>query len=100
MEKRSALLVLKNCFKEEGQIAFVHFIDGSNILINNMPNFLDLIMEVKLEYAYGDDEITDICYVPYSSIMYITVTTTETIKKLSEFNEELKSQMGKMTDIL
>lgn len=88
MDKNDVVLTLKQCFKEEGNCAFIHFHEGTSLLISKNPIFANLIMIVDVEYDYGEDEIKETYHIPYSSISYIVTTTISNLNAI--FDEQQK----------
>ena len=90
MDKKTAILILKECFEVEGNCAFIHFVDGSDILIQNKPNYFGTSMSVESEYKYGEEIVKDVCFIPYSSILYIIVTNIENLRIATEYNANMQ----------
>lgn len=89
MDKTSLVLKMNECFAEEGCCVILHFVDGSDLLVRNKPVFNNLAMEVNLNYVYDNSDIVEQCFIPYASIMYITITTVDNLNKISKsyYNE-------------
>ena len=79
MNKTEVITILKDCFKIEGNCVFLHFIDGSELLVQSEPTFFSSNMSVDIEYN-NEKSFVEKCYIPYNSILYITVTTIENVK--------------------
>lgn len=86
MDKNTAIIILKECFDTEGNCAFLHFTDGSDLLIEKPQQYFDTAMSIESEYTYGDKTVKDVCFIPYSSILYIIVSNKENIRIAQEYN--------------
>jgi len=89
MDKTSFILVCNENFNKEGTCMILHFIDGSNLLINKKPIFFNLHMEIKIEFNVEDEVVMEKCIVPFSSIMYVTVTSNKNLKLISKQYEKI-----------
>ena len=90
MDKTSLVLKMNECFAEEGCCVILHFIDGSDLLVRKKPIFNNLAMEVPLEYIYDNEQIVEKCFIPYTSILYITITSVDNLDRISKsyYNEK------------
>lgn len=93
MDKRSIQLILKECFEKEGNGAYLHFIDGSQLLIGLYPKFFNLHMQVKNEYDINCERVSEIVCIPYSSIIYITLTNAENLRIIAKQYERVKDPL-------
>lgn len=84
MDKGEVMVILREHLVSSDKGAYLHFIDGSNLLINNMPRFMNMHMQILSEYAINLKQIKEMICVPYSSIIYITLTNSENLKIVAE----------------
>lgn len=81
MDKNSIMIILKDYLEEDDDnCAILHFNDGSELLIYNVPTFFNLIMSVKVYREFGEDKIEEKIHIPYSSIIYITTSNSNNLK--------------------
>lgn len=91
MDKQSLILILKECFKEEENGAYLHLIDGSTLLINEIPSFNNLHFQVENKYTVNlEDTVEETICIPYSSVNYITLTNSENLRIISKQYEPLR----------
>lgn len=83
MDRTNVLYSLKNYFKD-GNCVFLHFIDGSELLVDSEPEYDDFVMHIPLKIKCFDDMLNETYCVPYENILYIVKTTKENIKKLRD----------------
>ena len=84
MDKNSLIILLKECFETEGNCAYLHFVDGSTLLIYNLPIFNNLHMQVQNEYFVLSEKVSEIVCIPYTSVIYITLTNSENLRIINE----------------
>lgn len=93
MDKGNLQIVLRESFeKDNGVCVIFHFIDGSELLINQLPFFFNLHMLVDLEYFCDEQKIVESVVIPYSSVLYLSITSNENLKIINDF--EFKKRMN------
>ena len=82
MDKQSLILILDECFEEEGNVAILHFNDGSELLINSKPRNFNSHMIVDSSYSVGMETINEQFIIPFISVLYITLSNVENLRIL------------------
>ena len=80
MDRQNLILIVKEHLEKEGNGVYFHLADKSELLINIMPKFFSLHMRVKKQYAINSDIVTEIVCIPYTSVLYVTLTNSENLK--------------------
>ena len=80
MDKQEVIITLTEHLVSPDKGAYLHFIDGSNLLINNKPQFMGMHMRILSEYEINLEKVREVICVPYSSVIYITLTNSENLK--------------------
>lgn len=84
MDKNSLTIILNECFEKEGNCAYLHFVDGSNLLINVLPTFFNTHFSVVNEYEINANKCREVVCIPYASVIYITLTHADNLKVIYE----------------
>lgn len=84
MNKNDVRLALNECFEKDGNCAVLYLLDGTSLIIQQKPAFFNVILRIELNFKHGDEIIKETVILPYSSIMYITITSFENMEKFSE----------------
>lgn len=92
MDKNSIIIILKECFETEGNCAYLHFVDGSNLLIYHLPIFNNLHMQIQNDYSVWSEKVSEIICIPYTSVIYITLTNSENLRIINEQYKMIKSE--------
>lgn len=94
MDKQNLILIVKEHLEKEGNGVYFHLADKSELLINIMPKFFSLHIKVKKQYTIGSDIVTEIVCIPYTSVLYITLTNSENLKIIANQYSRLKPNDG------
>ena len=92
MDKQNLRIVLEECFKEVGNVAIFHFTDGSELMVDKKPNYFNLHMGIEVKYDMDNETIIEHVIVPYSSVLYITISNTNNLKILAKQFESMKDK--------
>ena len=92
MDKQNLIMVLEECFKEEGNCAILHFLDGSQLLIDKKPKHFSSHMSVNVSYDVNTETIIEQFIIPYSSVLYVTLSNVENLRILAKQYEPLKDK--------
>lgn len=84
MDKTSLMVILNECFEKEGNSAYLHFVDGSNLFINSLPSFFESHVRVISKYEINGKIISETVCIPYGVVMYITLTNSDNLKIIRE----------------
>ena len=71
MDKASLILILDDCFKEDGNCVVFHFGNGSDMLVGSKPSFFNLHMSVDMEQNYNGDIVHEVVHIPYSVVDFV-----------------------------
>lgn len=85
MDKQTLMVICNECFDVKGNCAYLHFVDGSNLLIKDKPQFFSVHMQVRNTYELNLKEINELICIPYSSVIYVTLTTIENINAVNDY---------------
>ena len=91
MDRQNLILILKEHLEKEGNGVYLHLVDKSELLTNIMPKFFNLHMRVKKQYTIGSDIVTEIVCIPYTSVLYITLTNSENLKIIANQYSRINS---------
>lgn len=84
MDKADVILIIDKCLEKEGSCAIIYLTNGVDFLIDTKPSFYNFIMKFPMKFNYEEHEIVETINVSYSSILYITETSIENLKIISE----------------
>jgi len=99
MDKANLQLVLRESYEKNDEACVIlHFMDGSELLINQLPSFFSLHMLVNLEYFCDEHKIVESVIIPYSCVLYLTVTSKENLKIINDF--EFKERMKNYESVI
>ena len=84
MDNDSLFAILSDYLSVEGNCAYLHFVDGSEILIYAVPFFHKNYIEIKNKYVVNAKDVNETVCVPYDSIIYVTLSNFENLKIISE----------------
>lgn len=96
MDRQNLILIVKEHFEKEGSGVYFHLGDKSELLTNTIPKFFNLHMRVKKQYAIGSDIVTEVVCIPYTSVLYITLTNSENLKIIA--NHYSKNEYRNLND--
>lgn len=89
MDKNNLNIVLNEHLMKEENCAFLHLSNNSELLIFEKPHFFNLMMEVEIKHEYGSESIVEKCYIPYSSVVYVTMSNKDNLKIVSDYYRRL-----------
>ena len=90
MEKQSLILVLNGCFNEEGNFAILHFVDGSELIVDNKPQYFSSHMKIEISYDVNrEGTVNEEFVIPFSSVLYITLSNVKNLDILSKRYESV-----------
>ena len=87
------MVVLNECFDVEGNVAILHFNDGSELMIDNKPHFFNSHMGVDSSYDVYGETVDEQFIIPFSSVLYITLSNVRNLKILSNQYAKLKKEI-------
>lgn len=96
MDRQNLIVIVNEHLEKEGNGVYFHLADKSELLINIMPKYFSLHMRVKKQYSIGSDIVTEIVCIPYTSVLYITLTNSENLKIIA--NHYSKNEYRNLND--
>ena len=93
MDKNNLSIVLNEHLINEENCAFLHLSNNSELLIFEKPHFFNLMVEVEVKHEYGSDCVIEKCYIPYNSILYVTLTNINNLNIVSNYYQMLNESM-------
>lgn len=90
MDKQNLIIVLEECFNEVGNIAILHFNDGSELMVDSKPKHFSSHMKVEINYDLNGENIFEQFIIPYTSVLYVTISSINNLKILAKQHEPLK----------
>ena len=97
MNKNNLVVLLNECFEKEGNCSYLHLVDGSELLINELPTFFDAFLRVNQKTVMESDEINEVVCIPYGSVMYITLTNVDNLEIIAKQYEEQYPPLADVT---
>lgn len=98
MDKNEVVLILKEHLVSPDKGAYLHFIDGSNLLIYSTPRFMNMHMQILIEYDINLKQVREMVCIPYSSIIYITLTNKNNLDIIAKQYEPIDSSHEEIID--
>ena len=92
MDKQVLMLVLNECFNEEGNFANLHFMNGSELIVDNRPEYFSSHMKVNSSYELYGETVNEGFIIPYSSVLYVTLSNVENLRILAKQYEPLRTE--------
>ena len=83
MDKQNLILLCKEHFSTANNCLYLH-LNGSDVFVGSLPNFYNLHMECKRKYTMGSKVIEEKVCVPYSSVVFVTLTNFENLDIIAE----------------
>ena len=90
MDKNDVILIVNQCFKNEGFCLALHLMDNTEILVTKQPRFASSCLHVDMEIEYESGTVSETYYIPYRNIVFIVETSHESLKII---NEQMKRYM-------
>ena len=97
MIKNNLVVLLNECFEKEGNCSYLHLVDGSELLIKELPNFFDAFLRVNQRTVMESEEINEVVCIPYSSVMYITLTNFDNLEIIAKQYQEQYQPLADVT---
>ena len=102
MIKNNLVVLLNECFEKEGNCSYLHLVDGSELLIKELPNFFDAFLRVNQRTVMESEseEINEVVCIPYSSVMYITLTNFDNLEIIAkQYEKQYEEQYQPLADV-
>lgn len=84
MDKTNLILILKEWFQTDGNYAYLHLNDGSNLLIIEKPQFNNLHLQVQNNYDVNSETVHEVICIPYTIVNYISLTNSDNLRIITE----------------
>lgn len=97
MNKTNIINLLNECFESEGNCCYLHLTDGNELLVMEEPKFFDNVLSANQKSVINSNEVHEVVFVPYTSIIYITLTNEENLKLVAEQYMEQYEPLNEVT---